>query len=754
MKEKIMGVVVVFLVITLLIGVSLETSDAEELPIVTAIEIDGLTRIGEGAVRERISKEIGEILCQRKLSDDIRAIYKLGHFDDVWVEVEPFEGGIRVIYVVKETPVIAWIDFQGNNRFDDSALKKRIVLAPGATADITLIKDNAARLRAFYEYKGYYLARVVPVTKTIREGEVSVTFQIDEGQRVRIKDIEIRGNKALSMRKIRGVMETTEHGILSFILGGGHFSRDIMRADIERIKALYHNHGYIQVIVKEPEIELTEDRKGLMISIQIVEGEQFRVSSVEISGNEAFSTEELQGLIRLSPQMVFSKEILREDISAVISHHANNGFPFAFVFPDITIDEEKKEIKIIYRVSEGGVHRVGRITISGNVTTRDHVIRRELLLDEADVFSAAKLRESHRSLLDLRFFETIDVSTVPVPEDLIDIHIEVEEMPTGFFSIGGGYSNIDGFIAMADVAERNLFGRGHQIRLRAELGERRVLYELSFKEPWFMERPISFGVGIHRTEREFALFDRRATGARMSFGKGFWEYWGASIAYRYENVVIFNVDPRAGRDIREQEGTRVTSSITMSGGRDTRDSIIAPREGSRNMVTTTIAGLGGDTGFFRGVFDSGWFFPVFGDATIHLRGRIGYATGLFDKELPLYERFYVGGIHTVRGLGFGEAGPIDPGTGEPEGGKSKIVFNAEYIFPILAEHNLKGVAFFDAGRAYASGPAFGSDLRYTTGVGVRWISPIGPIRIEWGYNISPKPGEDQSRLEFTIGAPF
>lgn len=750
MRRKGMLSVAILVLTALVISVAY----AEELPIVTAIDVKGVKRIEEGSIRAKVSQKIGEPLSQEKTTEDIKTIYKMGYFDDVKVEIEPFEGGIKVIYVVKEKPTIVKVDFQGNKKFKDDELKEKISLTAGAIADVTLINDNAAKLRAFYEDEGYYLARVVPVVRKVEEGEVDVTYQIEEGEKVKIKEIKIEGNKAISASAIKKAMKTKERGMFSFILGGGYYKKDVMRGDVERIKDVYFNKGYIKVTVAEPIIQLADDKESMRIIIQVSEGEQFKVSSVEVAGNKAFSEEEIRKLIKLSPKTIFNKEILRKDVEAITEQYSNNGYALVVVSPDLIPNEETKETKVVYRIDEGDKYRIGRIEISGNTKTRDKVIRREIRLDEGDVFNASALKRSYERLNNLQYFETVELSPKPKPEEkLVDLDVKVKEKPTGFLSVGGGYSSIDRFVAMVDITQGNLFGRGQYIKLRGELGGRSSFYELSFRDPWFMDKPISFGTSIYKTTRKYGNFDRRATGFEVSFGKSFWEYWGASVAYNYEKATIYNIRENASTTIKDQEGTRTTSSITLSVGRDTRDNYLDPLKGSKNVLSTTFAGLGGTNAFYKALFDSGWYYPVFDVTTVHLRGRIGYASGLFGKKLPLYERYYVGGIYTVRGLGYGDAGPKDL-NGEPIGGEKELIFNAEYIFPIVSEYKFKGLVFFDAGRAYDTSETLGSDLRYTTGAGIRWISPIGPIRIEWGYNLNKKPGEASSKVEFTFGSFF
>ncbi|MEW6115856.1 MAG: outer membrane protein assembly factor BamA [Nitrospirota bacterium] len=748
---RIVSCIILVVVAALLFGIA----HSEELPIVTALEVKGLKRIEEGALKPKISQKIGEPLSNERVSEDIKAIYRMGYFDDVRVDIDPFEGGLKVTYVVKEKPTIVKVDFQGNKKLETDKLKEKATLIPGTIADVTLINDNAAKLRAFYEDEGYYLARIVPVVRRLDEGEVAVTYQIDEGEKVKIKNIQIEGNKAISAKKIKKAMKTKERGLLSFIFGTGYYKKDEMRADVERIKDVYYNEGYIKVAVGTPRVQLTQDKKGMNITIPLSEGDQFKVSSIEITGNKVFKEEELKKLLKVSPNKVFSKEVFTKDIAALTDKYANNGYALVTIVPDLVPDEQKKETKVVYQISEGDKYRIGRIEISGNTKTRDKVIRREIRLDEGDTFDASKLKRSYERINNLQFFENVDIAPKPKPEEkLVDLDVTVKEKPTGFLSVGGGYSSVDQFVAMVDVTQGNLFGKGQYIKLRGELGGKSSFYELSFRDPWFLDKPLSFGASIYKTEREYANFDRKATGFELSLGKSFWEYWSGSVAYNFERATVFNIDENASQTIKEQEGTRTTSSVSFALAKDTRDNYLDPLRGSRNAGYLTFAGLGGTNAFIKMLYDSSWYFPMFDVTTIHLRGRLGYSTGLFGKSLPLYERYYVGGIYTVRGLGYGEAGPKDKNNDEPIGGEKQLIFNAEYIFPIVSEYKFKGLVFFDAGRAYDRGETFGTDLRYTTGLGIRWISPMGPIRIEWGYNLSKKEGESGSKVEFTFGSFF
>ncbi|TAL26291.1 MAG: outer membrane protein assembly factor BamA, partial [Nitrospirae bacterium] len=726
-------------------------ADSQQFPLVNSIEVKGLKRIEEGAVKSRITHKTGEPLASEKTTNDIKNIYKMGYFDDVRVELEPFEGGVKLIYLIKEKPTIRKIDFQGNKEFDDEKLKEKITITPNSIADIVLIQDNADKLRAFYEEEGYWLSVIVPVVNKTSADEVSLTYQIEEGPKVKIKDIIIEGNKAMSTKDIKKVMKTDTWWLFSFVTSSGYYKKDEMNFDLEKIRDLYFNNGYIKVAVTDPKIRMTSDKEGMIITISISEGDQFSISSIGLDGNKAFSEDELRKKIKSTPKDVLNRSVLRKDVNAMVDMYSEKGYALVSIYPDLTPDDASKQVKVIFKVDEGDIYRIGRIEISGNTRTRDKVIRREVRFDEGEIFNSSLLKRTYERINNLNYFETVEMQPRPRPEEkLVDIDIKVKEKPTGFLSVGGGYSSVDKLIGTVDITQSNLFGRGQYIKLKGEVGGRSSFYELSFRDPWFLDKPVLFGTGIYKTTRKFIGYDRKGVGFDVSLGKSLAEYWRGDITYNYEKAVIYNVDSNASSLIKSQEGSKTTSSITPGVSRDTRDNFLDPHTGSRNSVYVTYAGLGGDNNFVKANVESGWFFPIY-ETTFSLRGRYGYGSGVSGKPLPLYERYYVGGIYTVRGLGFGEAGPRDS-NGRVIGGTKQAIFNAEYVFPLITELKLKGVIFYDAGKAYDSWNE--ESFRNTAGGGIRWISPIGPLRVEWGYNLDQKAGERQSRWEFTFGTFF
>jgi outer membrane protein insertion porin family len=732
--------------------------EAGEIIRVKGIEVRGNKKIEKATIISKIKTAEGDAFSPEKIQEDIKSIFEMGTFDDIKVETESFEGGLKVIFYVVEKSTIVEILFEGNKEIETEKLKERIKLSPGAFLDHSLIAENTERIRSYYEEKGYYHATILPIIKDVTKEGVSLTYQIDEGTTVAIREIKIEGNKAISEGKIKKEMKTKSRWILSWLDSSGIYKRETIKEDLDRIRSFYYNNGYIQVQVGEPRITLSEDRTKIDILIPIAEGNQFRIKEVRVKGNSLLSTEEIMKAIATKEGEVFSRDKLRKDITTLTDIYSDSGHALANISPIITPDTGTSTLQITLDINEGGIVKVGRINISGNEKTRDYVIRREMRLDEGDTFSTRLLRRSYERINNLNFFETVGIAPEPRPgEDVVDIHIKVKERPTGAFSVGGGYSSVDKLLGMAEITQGNLFGKGQYIRLKGEYSSRRTNYILSFREPYILGKPISAGTSIYRQEREYDNYKKQATGGSLSFGKSFTEFISGSLTYNYEVVKITDITPGASIIITEQEGKRTTSSVELGLLRDSRNSFLDPTRGSRNSIFGLYAGgpLGGDNSFYRTLFDSSWYLPLFWDTTFMIRGRLGYADGLEGKPLPLYERFYVGGINTVRGFKFGDVGPKDVNTGENIGGNKKLIFNLEYIFPLISDIRLKGVVFYDAGNAFDDVESIDiSDLRSSVGGGFRWISPIGPLRVEWGYNLDPRPGEKRSLWEFTIGTFF
>ncbi|UCD34744.1 MAG: outer membrane protein assembly factor BamA [Nitrospiraceae bacterium] len=751
------GLLTAVMALLLIIFVAACPVPAQTEPLIKMIEITGNRKISTDTIISKITSTEGLPFSKAAVQEDIRKIYSIGYFEDITVEIDSFEGGVRLIYTVREKPSIVSIDFQGNKKFEASELREKITLTAGAVANPALITDNGKKLLSFYQSEGYWLAEVVPLVREVSPESAAVTFQITEGKKVKVSKVTIEGNRAVSKGDILDVMKTRKWWIFSFLTGSGVYREEDMRDDIARIKALYQSKGYLYIAVSEPAVTLSPDKKKLTVSLSVSEGDQYSVGSLKIRDNTVISTEELMEGVETAPGKVFNRTALRNDIDRIIDRYMDRGYARADVNPVVDVNRDNLTADITLAVSEGSLYRIGRINIKDNIKTRDKVIRREVRLDEGDIYNRSLLKRSYQRINNLNYFDTVDIQSTPrADEELMDVDIKVKEKMTGMLSLGGGYSSTDKFMIMGELTQTNLFGRGLQLKLKADFSSRRTNYNLSLRDPWFMDKPISAAVGIYNEEVDYDDYDKKATGGFVAFGKELSEYVGGNIKYTLEEVEITEVSEDASSLIKDQVGSSLTSSISPSIWRDTRDEYIDPTEGSRNALYLTLAGLGGDNYFYKGVVDSMWYFPVIWGTTFSVRGRYGYAEGFNGEELPLYERFYVGGINTIRGLGWGEGGPRNE-EGEKIGGTEELIFNFEYIFPIVKEIKLKGVLFFDYGGAFDSkeGLDFSLDnMRQTAGAGLRWLSPFGPIRIEWGYNLDPKDDEGSDKLEFSMGGFF
>ncbi len=712
------------LLIVLILTLSFGIAMAQELPLIKAVEVRGNKKIEADTIKAKIKSEVGKPLSEDTIRQDIKAIYKIGYFSDIKVETEPFEGGVKLIYIVKEKPTIGRIEYHGNKKIDTDKIRGKVTITPGAIYDMSLIQDNADKIRELYEGEGYYLVKVTPVIKTVSEDEVALTFNIDEGPKVVIKKITIEGNKRVSSSEIKKAMKTKERWFLSFITGSGYYKKDVMEDDIQRIKDVYLNKGFLHIAVSEPKLTLSPDKKDLYITIAVSEGQQYRVGEVKLEGNKVFSTDEIMKKIKTKTGAIFSKEVLRKDVLDILDMYSEKGYATANVSILSNIDDAKRLIDLTLDITEGDLYRVGRIEITGNVRTRDKVIRREMRLAEGDIYNSKLLKRSYERINNLNFFDSVDLAPKPEPEKkVVDIDVKVKERPTGAISVGGGYSSVDKFVVMGEITQGNLFGTGKQLKLSGQIGGVTRTYRISYIDPYFMDRPISASLTLYNETnnyQQYTNYSWRSKGVELAFGKRFGDYYSANIAYNFDNTDIYNITDTASSLIKNQAGIRTTSSISPSFIRDSRDNFLDPSRGSRNAIYTTVAGLGGSNKFYKIVLDSAWYFPLPGDTTFSARGRLGFASGLFGKEVPVNERFYVGGLYTVRGLGYGEAGPRDS-TGEIIGGTKELIGNFEYVFPIVKELKFKGVTFFDIGRAFDTAEKIElSRLRYTA---VYRISP-------------------------------
>ena len=737
--------------------------------LVKAIEVRGNKKIDKFAILAKIKSKEEQALNQEQIREDLKAIYQMGFFEDVMVSTEDIEGGVRVVFAVMETPFLIEIQFSGNEKIETETLKDKSTLKTQTFVDRQQVKENAEKLREHYEKEGYFEARVIPFLKAVEEDKVTLTFFIKEGSQAKIRRILFEGRHALPARELRKEIETRQYfWLTSWLTSSGIYKKEILEQDVERIKELYLDQGYLQVQVGTPRVVLSQGKQRFDIIFPIVEGDQFRVRAIEFSGNTLFSAGQLRPFFKLKEGEVLKRNLLHEGVRAVTDEYGENGYIFTQVIPRLNPDPLTQVVDVVLEVREQGPVTVRRINILGNEKTRDKVIRREVRVYEQEVINTQSLKRSFQRLNNLNFFESVEIVPQEVKPDVVDLNVRIKEKPTGTFSVGGGYSSVDRLVALLEITQGNLFGRGQLLRGRLETGKQRTTYSLTFREPYLLGYPVAGTIDLFDHERSFDTYKEGRRGVGIVLSKAFREYVDASLGYTHETLRVFDT-PRdatgaciAASVICEEEklGHTKTSSVSMSVARDTRDFFFDPRQGTRNSIFYEYAGtfLGGTNHYNKVILDSSRYFPLWLDTVFSLHARLGYAQGMQGKEVPQGERFYVGGLNTVRGFDYGRAGPVDEKTGDVIGGNKEVIFNAEYLFPILAEAKIKGVLFFDAGRGFNNAERIqlrGPRLRYGAGFGIRLLLPIGPIRLEWGKNLDPQPGEKSGFLpEFSIGTLF
>ena len=729
------------------------------------IEISGNRRIETSTILSKIRAKTGDIYSADSVRDDIKGLYETDFFDNIRVEIETSVDGVTLIYQVKERPILKDVVYDGNDKITTERLKEKVSFITGVPVSQKQIKENVERLRELYREDGYYEATIIPVVNKISDNAVSVTYFIKEGRKIKIKEVLVTGAAKISESSLIKVINTTRYKLLtSWITDSGIYKEVEAQNDVDRIRDYYLDRGYIQVQVSGPEIAVIEDGQWMRLTFNVTEGEQFSIRGIDYKGNDIFTRDDIESGTRLRKGMIFSRKTLREDIGLITDMYGEKGYAFANVFPDMRPDDHSQVIDITFNIEKGEKIKVRRINISGNEKTRDKVIRRELRLSEQDYLNTSALRRSFQRINNLNFFENVEIVPDTVSKDMVDLNVRVREKPTGAFSLGGGYSSVYGLVGMLDVTEGNLLGRGELLKVKGEFGELRTSYNVTFREPWFMDTPTSVTANLFDTVNTYDAYDVNSTGGNIGVGRSFGEYWSGGITYGIQNITVSGTPPSS-----IDEGKTTTGSITTSVTRDTRDNYWDPRSGNKNNISVEYADkfLGGDNIFVKYILDTTWYYPLPLDTAIMFHGRYGEGRGFRGENLPANEKFYVGGIYTVRGFDYGRATTINTvsdidGDGKGDivkgdllGADKELIFNIEYVVPLVKDARINGVLFYDAGSGFGENDSITmSDLRTSAGGGFRWFSPIGPLRLEWGYNIDPRPGERQSIWEFSIGTLF
>ena len=719
------------------------------------IVILGNVKVEEGVIRGAIKSREGGPFSVEKIRDDLRSIFDLGSFTDVQVDIKSTSQGKEVIFLVAEKPSIKEILIKGNDKVKLDDIKEKITLKTRSILNLEKVKEESEQIRKLYFSKGYYGVKVEYKVDYLETNEAVVTFTISEGPKGHIQKLVFKGNKKIKRSQLKKLMTTKQKNIFSFITKTGTLDEDVLKNDIQLLTAYYFDQGYLEAKISEPKVDLSNPKK-IRIEVEIVEGPQYHIGDIDFKGDVLTTKEALFKALKIKRGDIYRNSVIRREINGLTEKFADQGYAYVEINPETSIDNKNLLVHLTFEIEKKKRVFYEKIQIVGNTKTRDKVIRRELRVAEGELYSAGKMNKSRDRLKRTGFFKEVEFTTSRgSTEEKINLDIKAEEAPTGALTFGIGYSSLENVVGTASISDRNLFGLGYHGILKFSLGWESQNFRFSFTDPYFLGYPFAAGIDLyHERVETFDTYAYKIIGGALRFGKELTEKTRIDLSYRLENVDVYAVTDDASNYIKEQKGKKTTSAIALTPSMDTRDDYFNPRRGGQHSFSIQNAGgiLGGDNYFVKAMGRTSWFFPLPLNSTLNLRAQAGIIWGYGGKELPIYEKFFVGGINTVRGFEYGMAGPIDENE-EPGGAKKMVVFNTEVIFPLSREIGLRGALFFDVGKGFDRFKDV-TPLKFAAGPGIRWFSPFGPIHIDIGFNLNPKKGEKRHVIDFTAGTVY
>jgi outer membrane protein insertion porin family len=730
------------------------------------VEIDGNRRIDTGAVRSQIENLSGRV-SEAQLSEDVKTLYNSGYFDQVLLSILPHgDGTVTVKFTVTEKPIARKILIKGNDEVSEDDLADVLKLEGRRFVDRSKIQTLMRKAQRYYQAQGYYDATLDYSSTPVGENEVDVTFHVNEGKRYYVREVVLQGVHDLDEDEMRAPLQTQRYKWWSsWLFGTGKVSEEMTEADKQILKQYLLDHGYIESNVGDASIEKRED--GLYVVFDVAEGQEFKIGKITASGDLVDgSKEKTVEDLKSEGGEVFSASNVRADIFTITDRFGDEGYAFANVVPNTSLNRDNGTVDLDFSSTKGKPVKIGKITITGNEKTYDNVGRRERRIQEQHRYSGTKVRKSQTMLERLGIFDEVTVNNKPTADPaVIDLDVNVKEGSTGSFTAGAGYSTANGAVFNTKLSENNLFGTGNKLNLNLDFGSQISNQVLSFDNPRLNDSHFSFGADVLRTTRQYQDFNRELAGGSTSLGypaELVFGEWAQDIAMtaKYEILAtdIRDVADDSAQLVKDSVGRSSASAVTPGLSRSTLDNPGNPTKGSRQNLTVEFAGLGGDQQFYLFEARNAWYYPLlkgeFGEFTLADRTSFGYGQSLNDDPFPLYRRFFPGGINSVRGYQNRTLGPADI-NGQEYGGSKQFINNVELIFPLVTSAGLRGVVFYDVGQAYDDNEAFEvSGLRQGVGYGIRWNSPMGPIRFEIGYPIARQEGEAAQQTMFSFGGPM
>ncbi len=788
---------------------------AEGQPIV-GIEVEDNRRLSSDEVLSYVHEKVGETFKVETLAADVRSVWNSGNFEDVQVDMAEVSRGIRLRFKVTERPYIKSIEFEGNEEIDTDKLTETVEIKPNQILNAPAVRRSVQKIKDAYGEKGYFLAEVDKSLDPQKDNEVIVKFKIIEHKEVTVRRVTFIGNEHVTDSELREIIQTGNGSFFDFG-GGGSYKQDVLERDILLITALYYDKGYMTVQVGTPRVMLTTDREGIEVTIIIHEGPRFKIRQLKISEKDNDGKEidplgghkRLREMVRAQTNDWFNRAEVVKDLEAVRTLYKDAGYYTVEAEPDTEIDAANAQVDIIIPIRRGPPVRIERIEVKGNTKTRDRVIRRELEIQEGQLYSETGVELSRKRVMALGYFERVDVTKeVGSSPDKVNVYFEIAERPTGTFQIGAGFSSIESFIATAQIQQANLFGNGQSLALQAQVSGLRQIVSLRFFEPYFFDTDWSFSAEAYDQLYIYTDFARRSLGGSLTFGYALVQPWlRLSMTGTVEqdtvdtsSTTFFGLQQASSISLFQRLplanlfNAGLTVSLRPTLVVDTRDNRLFPTSGVYLQASTELASaaFGSQVEYWRHRFIGRFYYPLGGSTpgqpgsgfVLKLNTELGYISSPSPFGVPIYQRFFLGGILDIRGFLLRSIGPrlplnqsLDPNSppianGANIGGNLEGFMNLELEFPILDKVGIRGVVFFDAGNSWNTEdqfcrttpapqldpliqPCFTASslalLRTSAGVGIRWFSPLGPLRFEWGFPLYRLGYEQPYDFEFTIG---
>jgi len=733
---------------------------------IASINVRGNTTTPLETIIPRIKSRGGEVYSRETVQGDVVALWELGAFQDIKVDKEDSPSGVVLTYIVVEKPLITKISFKGNKKLKKDDLLKDVTVTTYKPLSEKQLAESVSKMKESYAQKGFYLVRIDYEVKPLEEpNEAELIFHVNEHESAVVRKIEFIGNHAFKDKALKNAIRTKEKTVFSWTYGGGKYKEEQLEQDVMMLTFHYLNNGYLKVKVDTPKVSISKDKRYIFITFYVDEGKQYKISSIDVKGEILTTPEELKSLLKTKSGKVYNQRSIEEDMLRLIDFYGESGYAFVNVRPDTLPDDETLTTPLVFNIEKGNRIKIERINISGNTITRDKVIRRELQVVEGDIYNTRLVNLSKQKLQQLGYFEEVNFATPRgASDDTLILNITVKEKPTGSFNVGAGFSTVENFIISASVAKENFFGYGIGGQVSAELSSKRQQFILDYRDPYFLDSQWMLNWSVYKTMYVFNDFDRRSYGGSVSVGHRVFENSSISLGYQIENVKADDFSFIVPQFFKNN-ASGLTSEVIVILARDTRNNRMVPTKGMYHMVENEVSGskLGGDNDFYRVTGNSRFYYPLFWGIVAKANAKIGYVETIGNRPIPLYERYFTGGVYSLRGFMPRSIGPKlqipSSPTGADEefvyGGNKLLLFNGEIEFPIYDPIGLRWVFFLDAGNAFAEQEAYSlTKLRSNWGLGLRWNSPIGPLRFEWGVPFKPQAGEDPVVFNFTIGSLF